>query len=235
MTNYELDARFVYGPKHSHFTESKLEVVTDTLRQAITSRQETSGVREVLDQFPHLHAFQGALGQISGLDPYDPKIQEAYWIGNDLLKSVDREDAQKVLLQFYKRSELPREYMNELNDVLSKPAILHHNFQVAKIAVIDSGGMWDRLDPVNNCMVRSADISEISDDRIKVNAVRLIKNRHEFSLEKKDEFVKYDQNLVGNLKTGDKVALHWGTVAMELSKDQEEQLIYWTQEVAKII
>jgi hypothetical protein len=175
------------------------------------------------------------LGQISGLDPYDPKIQEAYWIGNDLLKSVDREDAQKVLLQFYKRSELPREYMNELNDVLSKPAILHHNFQVAKIAVIDSGGMWDRLDPVNNCMVRSADISEISDDRIKVNAVRLIKNRHEFSLEKKDEFVKYDQNLVGNLKTGDKVALHWGTVAMELSKDQEEQLIYWTQEVAKII
>jgi hypothetical protein len=235
MSKYELDARFVYGPKHSHFPESKLETVSDTLRSVITSHQETKEVREVLDQFPHLKAFQNALGKITGLDSYDPKIQEAYWIGNDLLKSVDRSDAREVLLHYYKKSELPASYMNELEGALSKPVILHHNFQVAKIAVIDSGGMGDRLEPVNNCMVRSAEVWEVSDDRVKVNAVKLCKNQYGFVLEKKDEIVKYEQNLVGDLKVGNKVALHWGAVAMQLKGDQEKQLDYWTQEVAKIL
>ena len=235
MSKYELDARFVYGPKHSHFTESKLEVVSETLRNVITSHQETKEVREVLDQFPHLKAFQGALGKMAGIDSYDPEIQEAYWIGNDLLKSIDRSDAREVLLQFYKKSELPDGYMNELGGVLSKPVILHHNFQVAKIAVIDSGGMGDNLDPVNNCMVRSAEVLEISDDRVKVNADKLYKNQYGYAIEKKDEIVKYEANLVGDLKAGNIVALHWGAVAMHLNEDQEKQLNYWTQEVAKLL
>ena len=235
MSKYELDARFVYGPKHSHFTESKLEVVSETLRSVITSHQETKEVREVLDQFPHLNAFQGALGKMAGIDSYDPEIQEAYWIGNGLLKSIDRSDAREVLMQFYKKSELPVGYMNELEDALSKPVILHHNFQVAKIAVIDSGGLGNDPEPVNNCMIRSAQVLELMDAKVKVNSSRLMGEKYGYEIERKDEIVKYEANLVGNLKTGDRVALHWGAVAMHLNEDQEKQLDYWTDQVAKLL
>lgn len=235
MSKYELDARFVYGPKHSHFPPEKLAVVTNTLRRVITSHQESSEVREVLDQFPHLKAFQGALGEIAGFDPYDPKIQEAYWIGNDVLGGINRTKAQEVLLEFYKKSGLPQDYMNELERALEKPVILHHNFQVAKIAVLDSGGLGNNLDPVNNCMIRSAEILAVLDDKVKVNAEKLLKKQNDYTIEKKDEIVNYEQRMVGNLKIGDQVALHWGGVAMKLNKDkeQERQLVFWTREVAK--
>jgi len=231
MTNYELDARFVYGPRHSHFPPKELKVVEKILRSGITAKEEPR-IRELMSHFPHLNAFQNALGNLYGVDAFDPRIQEAYWIGNGFLEESGR-NAGRALFNSYKKEYLPKEYLKEIEKVSEEGVILHHNFQVTKIAVIDSGGLEKSLDAVNNCMIRSARVTEVSNDTVDVSALKLCKSERGYEMKKHDMVVGYDRSLVGVLNTGNHVALHWGHVSMCISESQNSELNYWTEKIVK--
>jgi hypothetical protein len=230
--NLEIDARFALGPRQLHLRPDEIDSASRILVDAAMGRMVVGG-EEVLKKFPHLDAFQEVLGRMVGMDPYDPRVQEGYWIGNNLLKRALGKKVGMELVNCYRRHNLPSFYLTELERLSLQKVVLHHNFQVTQISVLDSGGLRGSLVAVNNCLVRLATVNGVESGQAEIQSVELRKKHVGYGLERTTERVSVDLGMVGELQEGDKVAVHWGAVAMKLDKKQSEQLEQWTKEVVK--
>ncbi len=234
MNKFELDERFALGPSILHLASCGPETAAGTILEALDTSDERK-MPELLAKFPNLDAFQSALGKIVGEDPFDPSIQEAYWIGNmQLRKALDKNNYQK-LLGIYRKHGAFTGFIDELATRIPKKVIFHHNFQVTWIGVADAGGLDRSLSAANNCMIRGGKITEIGGKKLRVEIDRLKKGIRGYVMKKNHEIAGYDPILVKNLKAGDLVAVHWGGTVMRISKEQMQQLEYWTNETVKML
>ena len=236
MPDFETDARFAIGPGASHLSSCGPETAPGTLLRYLQTGED-SGIHEMLKKYPNLDSFQATLAEIAGLDPFDPQVQEAYWLGNRLLqKATDPENYEK-LLNHYQRHGAFSGFIAELKKRKPQETIFHHNFQVAWIGIENIGGKLDRsLGAVNQCMIRGGKVMNISGNTAHVNQFTLEKSAgNQYYLGIKEQEIKFDTALVDNLQPGDLVATHWGAVATQISQNQLTALEYWTERVVELL
>ena len=64
---------------------------------------------------------------------------------------------------------------------------------------------------------------------LSVDTVKLIQKNGKYKLIESEEEVPYLTPLVGEVKAGDKVAVHWGWVAGKMESREVENIKYWTE------
>ncbi len=191
------------------------------------------GVEEEISNFLVLYPYLTTIAQITSLPIFSYPVIEAFWLGNKELKKAKITDYDLLLDNFLKQ-RVPDFFMAELRLKKPKVFIPFHLFQILHIGVGKaSGAVPFNLDSINNCMIRWGEVMKLDDKMALIRLNSLKEKKQAFVLYKKEETIPFLSQLLPELKVGDTVTVHWNMTVKILTKDEEKNLEYWTEEVLK--
>ncbi len=191
--------------------------------------------REFDGAWPYLELIAAAAGIE---DPLDPRVVEAYWVGNDLLNQVEPD----VLL-----STLGAKFSGQVGGLwpqmqaASNPQA-HHSFHV--YAVYPWFGLLGRggdvpLSVLDQCRIRWGTVVEVQGEHATVRSQPLVWDGETVGLgAERDEPVRWStegRSLRSGLTTGDQVSLHWDWVCDVLSDLQVEALARYSSHQLELV
>jgi len=195
------------------------------LYRAITENAALDQARDSLRRFEALNPYLEAIAEKHGLDPFDERVVEAYWVGNALLDAFDREDFRRLLAALVRRG-LPRTTAERLGSLLPDRPIPHHVFHVAFVGVGEvTGHVETTLANMEACRPAWAEVTEVGSSTIRVRGPSLGLDRGRLTLD--HELLRtltYDPAMLPGVVRGDTVAVHWSLPGLVLSHDQVRAL-----------
>jgi len=188
-----------------------------SLLEYVAERRTDRGLLELERRFsgayPYLQLIAGA-NDIA--DPFDRRVVEAYWIGNDCLKRVDAAAFHTSLDERFRARMDPRTF-GWLATKLQLGARPHHNFHVFEVYT-RAGLMNDRsapvlLDTMDSCRISWGMVAAVDGDVLLVERRALILRDGKLALSEPRPLRVLRQiegkGFTDAVSTGDVVAIHW--------------------------
>jgi len=185
-----------------------------------------AGVRERARAFDGAWVYLEIIAAATGLDPLDPRVVQAYWVGNELLDKVD-----PAVFAAQVRARFAGEHGADWA-VLDEPGapVPHHSFQV--FTVYPWVGLLGRgdtaLSVLDRCRIREGEVLAIDGDEVVVRSRLLTWDGRVLQLgapeHERARWAQDGQSLLGEVRVGDLVALHWDWVCDRLSPEQASAL-----------
>lgn len=164
-------------------------------------------------------------------DPFDDRVVEAYWIGNELLEGVEVRGLYDSLRERYGK-QLPPKLMDLVASKAPAGARPHHNFHVFDVWRTVEHLAGDVLATMDNCriswgIVRSVEGAEVVVER---RPLTLSEGRLTLGEARQERATRLFEGhgLVQELTPGDMVSLHWGWVCEVLDERQARALKRFT-------
>lgn len=186
---------------------------------------------QILSEFKTFYPYLKLIAQANKLkDPFDPRVVEAYWIGNSYLKNVKLRSFYTYLTDGLElRKKLSFRQKAEVDKKLDKGGLPHHAFHVVNVYV-RTGHTHNRhtLATMDACLINWGQVKGVSNETLVVNSQKLtiIGNRLRLMV---PITRRLETNLGDGIKVGDWVAYHWGMVCEKLSPTKLAHLKYYTQ------
>ena len=204
-----------------------------------TSNQPIVGFRDRARAFDGAWVYLEVIAAATGLDPLDPQVVEAYWIGSPLLDHVDPSHFKREVRARF-AAETGADW-GALDD--PRPAFAHHSFQVLVIYPwVRMLGRGDTpLQVLDRCRIRSGVVTSVDGDAVIVRSRPLTWDGHLLSsgpaVEERLRWANGPRSLVAptgpvtgidrpvdTVVTGDTVAIHWDWVCDRLTPAQAAAL-----------
>ncbi|HYK93788.1 MAG TPA: DUF6390 family protein [Thermoplasmata archaeon] len=200
------------------------------LYQAITTGADLPSARRSLERFEALMPYLEAIGRHHGLDPFDSRVVEAYWLGNELLDGFDRAEFEGILSTLVKRG-LPKSVATRLSRHLPARPLPFHMFHVAYVGVgAVTGHVPTTLPNMESCRPSWGTVVSVEGARLRVRKPSLEATAGRLSLSPEAETeIPFDARVLPGVKPGESVALHWGWPALVLSSQQRSAVERYTQ------
>jgi hypothetical protein len=151
---------------------------------------------------------------------------EAYWIGNELLETIDKKVFYDWCFQRYGKKANPKA-LKLLVGTVPHGALPHHSFHVFN-SYLRNKHYEKVLHFMNECRITPAEVMEINENKLKVVFSPIVLGLAGFDFGEKNERTIYykigDKGFVDNLKVGDKVSFHWGWTCDKLTDRQYKVL-----------
>jgi hypothetical protein len=186
---------------------------------------------------PYLSVLAAAAGVA---DPFDEKVVEAYWIGNELLDRVDMSAFGHALEERVK----PRagKGWNHLAEAIPAGAAAHHSFHVFGVypwVSLLATSADEPLEILDRCRIRWAKVVMTQGEHVVVDVRPLRWDGRQLYLDEPvRETVRQSldgMRLVGDLKNGEWVALHWDWVCDRLDTRQLANLKHFSDRQLAIV
>jgi hypothetical protein len=216
-----LFARYAYAPNALGFCGADSP---RTLLEYGDARASDGGLAELARTFdgawPYLTLIAGANGI---KDPLDPRVVEAYWVGNDLLDRVRPGDlARHVDERFRGRIGRAQEHVI---DAIAAGALPHHCFHVFAVypwlGLLRTGVVDQPLHILDQCRTTTATVQAVDGDSLDVLLRPLLWDGAALYLgDRRTRTVRWRDDGLAFVRTpepGDDVALHWDFVCDLLS------------------
>lgn len=186
----------------------------------------------------HLQKFTGALPYLQLIarangfaDPFDPKVVDAYWIGNDLLDRVEVRQLYDSLLERF-----DKQLQGRTRDlVLGKApagARPHHSFHVLDVHS-RVGELGQSLATMDHCRVSWGTVVDVAGGELVVDRVPLLLEQGKLVLGRPTREGVMRQidgrGFVDGAQVGDVVSIHWGWACEVLSLAQRQRLERYTR------
>jgi hypothetical protein len=187
-----------------------------------------SKIKDQIKKFEGLYPYLELIAKKHDLDPFDEKVIEAYWIGNDLLDSFDEKDLQEMIMALTKRG-LPKTYAKKLCDGVPKNMVPHHSFNVVYVGVGKvTGSVEFNIKNINNCLIRHGEVINVGKLTVTLKHRPYVFKDNKIVLGKDviEEFEYLPE--FNNLEVEDIVSIHWNFVVDKLNDDQLINLLKWT-------
>lgn len=227
-----LCSRYSYPPNSLHLCGPEKQ---DELSWYTQTGNSDKGTREILSRFSTLYPYLVLIASHNRLkDPFDPRVVEAYWLGNNLLENISvRGFAGHLNDTLSLRKKIPHKNLNRLLAKLEHGAFPHHSFHV--LNVYKRTGNLDlphTLETVEACLILWGKVKKKLPEGfvIETQPVKKIGNnllignytkRIIYSDSKYDAFAQ-------NIRPGDWVSYHWGKFCQKLTVRQLRNLKYYT-------
>ena len=171
-----------------------------------------------------------AIGRKHGLDPFDRRVVEAYWLGNDLLDAFERRDFANLLDGLVLRG-LPRVLAQRLAEHLPAHPIPHHTFHVGFVGVGNvTGHVRTTLSNMEACRPGWGEVVVADPGSLTLVTPSLtIEGEHLTLGAARREVVPYDPKVLPGVAVGEWVALHWHTPTLRLEPERLAQLRKYTE------
>jgi len=163
-------------------------------------------------------------------DPLDPRVVEAYWIGNALLDRVPAETLAASLRDRFERRA--RGHFGAVVEAVPAGGIPHHSFHVFAVypwlGLLRAGMEGAPLTVLDRCRIRGGIVEAVSGDLVVVRSrpLAFIGSRLVLGAEASEEVRAGTGGLsfVDDLREGDRVSMHWDWVCDRLSELQARTL-----------
>ncbi len=234
MDGAELAARFSYITNTLRFCGP--EQASEQFLQYIKEKGNSEDVRDSVKKFEGLYPYLSAIAGKTNLDLLDFGVVEAYWIGNSLLDTFDKEDLAEIIDALTKRG-LPASIGKSLIDGLPAGFVPHHSFNVMYVGVgKTTGSVETTTQNMDNCIINWGKVIEIRGSEIIVETQSLKSEGGIYRFtDQEHKTAVFLPELMPGLKKGDFVALHWGFAAMVLDEAQLANLKKYTSHTIGIM
>lgn len=189
------------------------------------------GLRDLLAKFSGALPYLRLLAACNdSADPFDARVVEAYWLGNDLLQRVEARALYDTLEAGVKGQMRPRDLALVL-DKAGAGAHPHHSFHV--LEVCPRKGWPYALSFMDNCRISWGNVLTVESSTLVVEVSPLLIVGHQLALGPVERRVvnrAYDgRGFVDAVQPGDRVSLHWNWTCQVLTPRQAASLDYWTR------
>lgn len=207
---------------------------TDLNWYTVTQKAD-KGTLEILSHFSTLYPYLTLIAQENKIkDPFDQKVVEAYWVGNDLLHKIPIKSFVTHLSdKIHLKGKINRPDLHQIFDKISDGALPHHSFHVLNI--YQRTGHLDipyTLETMDACLINWGKIIKINKDSVVVKSkpLRLKDGKLHFGNSRERTIIPQGEKdvLFRDLKIGDFISYHWGYFCQKLSSLQLGNLIYYT-------
>lgn len=162
-------------------------------------------------------------------DPLDPRVVDAYWVGNELLDRVRPQDlARHVRTRFHGRLGRSEE---RVLDSVARGAIPHHCFHVFAVypwlGLLRSGVVDQSLHVLDQCRTTAATVERIEGDQARVRLRPLVWDGTLRLGDWTSRTVRWrdsGRSFIRQLEPGDLVSLHWDFVCDRLTPQAAARL-----------
>ena len=145
-------------------------------------------------------------------DPFDERVVEAYWIGNELLERVEARELYDHLEERYRRELSPR----VMNRVLAKApagARAHHSFHVFDVWRQTERGRNEVLATIDSCRVSWGRVTAVEPGELVVERapIELADGRLVLGAPRAERVTRMleGSGFVASATVGDVVSIHW--------------------------
>jgi hypothetical protein len=222
-----LFARYAYPPNSLGYCGAD---ETRTLLEYGDAGASDGGLAELARTFEGAWPYLTLIAHANRIaDPLDPRVVQAYWVGNELLDRVEPADlARHVDERFRGRVGRMTEHLLE---TVAAGAVPHHSFHVFAVypwlGLLRTGIVEEPLYVLDRCRVTPALVLSVSGDRAVVRLRPLRWNGRTLELDAwtSREVSWRDDGLSLVAPTpGDWVSLHWDFVCDRLTPDEARRL-----------
>lgn len=199
------------------------------LYRAATEARGIDQARADLARFEALMPYLETIGLKHGLDPFEFRVVEAYWVGNELLDAFGPEDFRQLLERLVRRG-LPKGLARRLADHLPEHPIPHHAFHVSFVGVGNvTGHVETTLANMESCRPGFGTVVRIDGEQFTYSGPPLQFEDGRLGLgADRPHDARLDSMLTPRLQPGDAIAIHWGLPAMVLDPTQLTNLRRYT-------
>jgi len=199
------------------------------LYRAIVAGTGLAEARASLERFEALLPYLQAIGRRHELDPFDLRVVEAYWIGNDLLDAFGPPEFREILTALTERG-LPRSVARRLAEHLPERPIPFHAFHVSFVGVgAVTGHVPTTLTNVEACRPAWARVEGIRPAVLRVRKPSVEADHGRLRLGPASiAEVPYDPKVLDGVEVGRSVAIHWNWPALVLSDEQRASVERYT-------
>jgi len=190
-----------------------------------------AGLRSLLRKFTGAMPYLQLIAESNALgDPFDARVVEAYWLGNELLQRVEA----RALYDSLRARFGQQMRASNLELVLGKAptgAHPHHSFHV--LEVCPRHGWPQALPFMDNCRIAWGKVISADGSTLTVAVMPLLVAAHQLVLgppEHRTVNRAFDGNgFVSTACTGEWVSIHWNWACQVLSPRQVANLERWTR------
>lgn len=225
-------SRYAFGPNRLHYCgpDANQEILA-YIREGASDPGLTSLMRNFATMFPYLSTIAAA----SGIrDPFDDRVVEAYWIGNDLLENVGKQRLWRHLAEGLEmKKRLDQRSFELVEDKIAKGAVPHHSFHVLDI--------WKRtghlpiaqtLESMDECRVSWGRVLAVDGPKVAVETEPLLMTGGKLALGQpvKRTIIRALESLsdIEQLEPGQIVSIHWGVPCEVITPEQAAALRKYT-------
>ena len=225
-------SRYSFGPNRLHYCGPEANA---ELKDYIDAGGTDPGLAQILKQFQTLYPYLQHIARANNIkDPFDERVVEAYWIGNNLLDTVEKRSLHRFYIDtLHVKDKLPIREFRWLEEKIGQGALPHHSFHVFNI--------WRRtgnmdiphtLNSMNECRVSAGTVTAIQGPTLTVSYEPLLYRNGKLILGKaidrkitRQLEAEYD---IEQIKVGDTVSMHWGVPCEVLTGAQAALLRRYT-------
>ncbi len=238
MLGVKIAARYSFKPCSLGFCGPQNKNTSDILYDYVLGKGNAKKVINVLKKFKSLYPYLKLIAKSNGIkDPFDKKVVQAYWIGNELLEKVKREDLKETIAkEFSKPSLLSKTKAKDIAKSIAKRAKPHHSFHVLFIgSVTGRVKLLGRL--LDLCRISWGEITKIKKDlsKIIVRYKPLASNKKIYLGKPRERIITWDVKFLPRLKVGDNISFHWNFVCEKLNQKQIKYLEKYTKQTINLI
>ena len=227
-----LFARYAYPPNSLGLCGA---AETRTLLEYGAAGASDGGLAELARTFDGAWPYLALIAAANRLDdPLDPRVVEAYWVGNELLDAV-RPSALARHVEDRFRGRIGRSWERVL-DTVAAGAVPHHAFHVFAVypwlGLLRTGVVDEPLRVLDRCRTTPGLVADVDGDVARVLAPPLVWNGRTLELGPwavREARWRDDGLALAGPAPGDWVALHWDFVCDRLSPARAASLVRATR------
>lgn len=205
--------RYAFGP-------NKLRMCGPDANQELSAylKEDVTdgGLTHILEQFKTLHPYLQSIASVNHIrDPFDARVVEAYWIGNELLEMIPQKSFYTHLTdKLALKKKTSSKDFDELITKLPQGARMHHSFHVFN--VYRRTGNLEVLHTVESmdaCRISWGRVVRINSPDVILKRKPLLLDGNHLSLGAEEEYKVRrkleEDDVLDEAKVGDWITFHW--------------------------
>ncbi len=229
-------ARYALPPNHLEYCGPlKSGEIQAYLRESASDEN----LSLIISQFETLYPYLTFIAHENGIaDPFDQRVVEAYWIGNELLKKL----TQKSLYAHFADSlslkkRLTSKELGWLIGKIPQGALAHHTFHVLNVFTrTGHHSVKHTIETMDACRIGWGTLKLIQNNSVVLSTKPLILEKNKLTLGKeRDKRIAIPTGISLSVKDiGSIYTYHWNTICDQITHAQESNLIAVTNSAIRL-
>lgn len=232
LTGLSRCTRYAFGPNRLHYCgpDANQEILS-----YMEAGASDAGLEALLKAFRTMYPYLRLIADANGIrDAFDERVVEAYWLGNELLENVERQQLWRHLIEKQEiKKRIGAKSFNQVETKISQGAVPHHSFHV--LDIWKRTGHLERehtLESLDSCRISWGTVKTVAGPKVTVETQPLLAVGGKLTLGEPVEKI-FTRPLeaetdIEQLKAGDLVSIHWGVLCEVITPAQAATLKRYT-------